>query len=87
LNFQELRDLRAQPFVREGQVTINRDLSLEVVVEEAGAASPAIIAWLEEHGLAVESAAEYNPPFDDIFVMLLNKVKETGSWEGEASHA
>jgi ABC-2 type transport system ATP-binding protein len=87
LNYEELRALRAQPFVLNGQVGINRDLSLQVVVEEAGAASPAIIAWLEEHGLAVESAAEYNPPFDDIFVMLLNKVNETANLESEASHA
>jgi ABC-2 type transport system ATP-binding protein len=76
LNYQELSDLRAQPFVREGQVTINRDLSLQVVVEEAGTASPAIIAWMEEHGLAVESVAEYNPPFDDVFVMLLHQARE-----------
>jgi ABC-2 type transport system ATP-binding protein len=87
LNYQELAEFRAQSFVREGQVTINRDLSLEVVVEEAGAAVPPIIAWLEERGLEVESASEYNPPFDDVFVMLLNKARGNGSRERrEASY-
>ena len=71
LDFTELRALRAEPFVRDRQVSINKDLELQVVVDDTGTALPAIFAWMEEHGFTVESAAEYNPPFDDIFVMLL----------------
>jgi ABC-2 type transport system ATP-binding protein len=73
LTFQELRELRSEPFVRDRQVTINPDLSLKVVVEDTGTALPAIFTWLEDHDLTVESAGEYNPPFDDVFVTLLEK--------------
>jgi ABC-2 type transport system ATP-binding protein len=54
-------------------VTINRDLSLEVVVDDTGTALPVLLNWLEGRGMTIESAGEYNPPFDDVFVMLLEK--------------
>lgn len=73
LDVNEMRALRAEPFVIDRQVTINRDLSLQVVVDNTGTALPAIFTWMEAHGFTVESAAEYNPPFDDVFVMLLEK--------------
>lgn len=73
LNYQEMRELRDQPFVRDRKVSINNDLSLQIVVEERSTALPAIISWLDEHGFAAESAGEYNPPFDDVFVMLLEQ--------------
>jgi ABC-2 type transport system ATP-binding protein len=93
LNFSELSELRGQNFVRNRQASLNRDLSLEVVVEEAATAMPAIFSWLEDRGLTVESATEYNPPFDDVFVMLLEKEAarekaEVGQEVGqEVSHA
>ncbi len=73
LDWQELRDLRGEPFVLNRQVTINPDLSLQIVVEDTGKALPAVFSWLEARGLSVESAGEYNPPFDDVFVMLLDQ--------------
>ena len=59
--------------MRNRQVTINGDLSLQLVVDDTGTALPAVFTWLEDRGLSVETAAEYNPPFDDVFVMLLEK--------------
>ncbi|MBP6015184.1 MAG: ABC transporter ATP-binding protein [Candidatus Promineofilum sp.] len=82
LNFSELRDLRGQSFVREGKVTINSDLSLQLVVDDTGTALPAVFAWMDEHDIGVESAGEYNPPFDDVFVMLLEQERAR-----EESHA
>ncbi|MFO7664335.1 MAG: ABC transporter ATP-binding protein [Chloroflexota bacterium] len=76
LDYEEMRDLRGQPFVRNRQVSINRDLSLHVVVDDDGTALPIMINWLEDHGIAVESAGEFNPPFDDLFVMLLEQEDE-----------
>lgn len=86
LNVQELRELRGESFVVDRRVTINPDLSLQVVVEDTGTALPAIFSWMESRGLSVESAGEYNPPFDDVFVMLLdqeNKRKENERKENE----
>jgi ABC-2 type transport system ATP-binding protein len=82
LDFNELRDLRAEPFVLDRQVTINRDLSLQVIVNDTSTALPAIFAWMESHGFTVESAAEYNPPFDDVFVMLLENEAAREANEG-----
>jgi ABC-2 type transport system ATP-binding protein len=76
LNYEELRSLRGEPFVRDRQVTINRDLSLQIVVDDDGTALPVILNWLEDRGIAIESAGEFNPPFDDLFVMLLEQEAE-----------
>lgn len=73
LDFAQMRELRNQPFVRDRQVKINPDLSLQIVVEDTSTALPAIFTWLDDLGYEVESAGEYNPPFDDVFVMLLEK--------------
>ena len=73
LDYEEIRQLRDEPFVRDRKVTINRDLSLQVVVDDTGTALPAIFNWMDDHGFEVESAGEYNPPFDDVFVMLLEQ--------------
>ena len=77
LDFQQLSELRDQPFVRERQVHVNPDLSLRVVVDNTSTALPAIFTWLDERDYKVESAGEYNPPFDDVFVMLLEKEAAT----------
>jgi hypothetical protein len=73
LNFQELSALRDEPFVRNRQANITRDLGLQVVVDDTATALPAIFTWLEDRGLTVETATEFNPPFDDVFVMLLEQ--------------
>lgn len=73
LNYRELADLRGESFVRKRQVTIDRDLSLQIVVDDTRTALPVILNWLEDRGMAIESAGEFNPPFDDVFVMLLEK--------------
>lgn len=86
LDQQELRDLRGESFVIDRRVTINPDLSLQIVTEDTGTALPAIFAWMEARGLTVESAGEYNPPFDDAFVILLdreNKRQENERKENE----
>lgn len=82
LDFPELRDLRGQSFVRERKVTINSDLSLQLVVDDTGTALPAVFSWMDEHDIGVESAGEFNPPFDDVFVMLLEQERAH-----EESHA
>jgi ABC-2 type transport system ATP-binding protein len=71
LDYDELAELRDETFVRDRRVTINQDLSLQVVVEDTGTALPVILNWLEDRGMKIESAGEFNPPFDDVFVMLL----------------
>jgi ABC-2 type transport system ATP-binding protein len=73
LDYQQLTELRAAPFVRERRVTVNPDLSLQLVVEDASTALPAVMSWMDERGVTVAEAGEFNPPFDEVFVMLLEQ--------------
>ena len=85
-DYQQMADLRAAPFVRAGQVTVNPDLSLQIVVDDASTALPAVMSWMDERGLAVTEAGEFSPAFDEVFVMLLEQ-EEKRRLEGEMSHA
>ncbi|HEY1408173.1 MAG TPA: ABC transporter ATP-binding protein [Promineifilum sp.] len=69
----QLAELRRTDFVRNEQVDIRHDLSLQMVVNDANTALPATISWLEERGFAIEAATEHTPPFDDVFVQLLEQ--------------
>ena len=73
LDYQQLSELRAAPFVRERQVTVNPDLSLQLVVDDASTALPAVMSWMDERDVTVSEAGEYSPPFDEVFVMLLEQ--------------
>ncbi len=92
-DYQQIAELRAAPFVRAGQVTVNPDLSLKIVVDDASTALPAVMSWMEEHGLTVTEAGEFSPSFDEVFVMLLEQEQRRQGLEqeqrrqGEESHA
>ena len=75
-DYQQMAELRAAPFVRDGQVTINPDLSLKLVVDDAGTALPAVMSWMDSRQLTVTEAAEFSPPFDEVFVMLLEQEEQ-----------
>lgn len=85
LSHRQLQDLRGEAFVRDRQVSVTSDLSLHIVVDDTKTALPVTLNWLEDRGLSIESAGEFNPPFDDVFVMLLEK--ERAREESIGSHA
>jgi ABC-2 type transport system ATP-binding protein len=49
---------------------------LRFVVEDAGAAIPAIVQQLEQRGCSAVHANEVVPPFDDVFISLVGAAKE-----------
>lgn len=61
--------LEGFPFVRH--VIRLGDKRLRIVVNQAGTAVPALVEWYKERGTEVESIQEYQPPFDEIFVQLV----------------
>jgi len=85
-DYQQMAELRAAPFVRAGQVTVNPDLSLQIVVDDASTALPAVMSWMDERGLTVTEAGEFSPTFDEVFVMLLEQ-EQKRRLQGEMSHA
>ena len=63
-------ELRTLPFVT-GPITSSNDTDFQIVVEEASTAIPLVLEWCKEKDVAVESIEEYLPPFDDVFVELI----------------
>lgn len=49
--------------------------SLRLVVNEAKSDLPTLLSWLEQNNIPVSSAEEYLPPFDDIFVTVVEEAR------------
>ena len=64
--------LQEQPFVL-GKVNRLRDHGVEIVVEDASVALPILLDWCHSQDIGVESASEYVPVFDDVFVELIRQ--------------
>jgi hypothetical protein len=47
------------------------ETTVRLIVEEATTAIPVLLSWLRDQAIPVESIQEYLPPFDDIFVTLI----------------
>ena len=80
----DARQLTGQPgIIRISQTAPN---SFQVVVDDAGTATPVVLEGLAARGVDVTSAREYVPSFDDVFATLLERhagAEEHG--EGEAA--
>jgi ABC-2 type transport system ATP-binding protein len=48
---------------------------VRAVVHEAGAAIPALQGWLAERAVRLDSVQQYSPPFDDVFVELVQRAQ------------
>jgi ABC-2 type transport system ATP-binding protein len=70
LSTEMIDDLRQLPFVR-GDLTFLDSQSLQLVVEDAGTAIPELLHWSESKGIEIESISEHVPPFDDVFIKVM----------------
>ena len=81
----DARQLTGQPgVIRTSQTAPN---SFQVVVDDAGTATPAVLERLAALGVDVTSAREYVPSFDDVFATLLERhagAEERGEGEEAA---
>jgi len=59
----------------------------QVVVEEAGTATPNVVEAIGEQGGEVESAREYRPSFDEVFAELVRRDRETRGEPADAEAA
>jgi ABC-2 type transport system ATP-binding protein len=75
--YEKIVALQNLPIVK-GRVRVMSPNSLRIIVENASTAIPDFITWCNQNGLEVESAKEYVPPFDDVFVQIIQM---------EAAHA
>lgn len=71
--------LDAQPqLVKDVRPSRSAPGMLYVYVEDAGQALPQVIGLLDEQGqITVRQAEEYSPPFDDVFIMLMEQAERS----------
>jgi ABC-2 type transport system ATP-binding protein len=82
LDWNVMDDLIKLPFVhRIGGYQGN---NTRLIVDEASTAVPTLLNWLNERRVRVVSLEEFLPPFDDVFVMLVEKAQEeSGIGQGQ----
>jgi ABC-2 type transport system ATP-binding protein len=79
LTFQHRHTLADLPFTR-GPVKVIGDQEIELIVDEASTAIPALVEWCRSQNLMVETIEEKEPPFDDVFVKLIEReTRETAN--------
>lgn len=72
IHFETRKKLESLPFVR-GKITMIGDQEIELTVDEASTAIPALIEACQAEGVGIETIEEISPPFDDVFVKVLEK--------------
>lgn len=66
------KNLERLPFVR-GPIKMLNDQEMEVIVDEASTAMPQLVEACNGEKITVETIEEILPPFDDVFVRLIEK--------------
>lgn len=69
----QLLALREQDFVLARRASRLPDRGVEILVEDADETLPRLLRWCQEQNIAVESANDFVPPFDDVFVQIIEK--------------
>ena len=75
MTLEALTMLEDHPLVR-GEITFLDPLTARFTVEKASTAIPQLLDWCREYGVTVESINEFVPPFDDVFVMIMQQKSE-----------
>lgn len=72
IDYSHVQKLRSLPFVKPKIERIG-DNEARIIVEDASTALPALMEWAKDNQLTVESIQEYQPPYDDVFVSLIQR--------------
>ncbi len=70
MSFAQRHELEALPFVH-GKIKVIDEKENDVIVDEASTAIPALIEWCQAQNLNVEMIEKSSPPFDDVFVKII----------------
>lgn len=74
LNSKMITDLRKLPFV-SGELVFLDSQSVQLIVEDASTAIPRLLDWAEDEGIEIEAINQHVPPFDDVFVKIMEDEK------------
>ncbi|MCA9973159.1 MAG: ABC transporter ATP-binding protein [Anaerolineales bacterium] len=69
---EQLKD--QQPAVKE--TSRPSDRTLHLVVDDASTAMPALLGWLQQQDIRIVSVTQFLPPFDDVFVRLIEQAQD-----------
>lgn len=75
-----IAELEDQPYARSNSEFLE-DGTLRIIVDEASTALPQVMEWVNGHNLELETAEQFFPPYDDVFVKLIEDYRanyETG---------
>lgn len=70
IDYPHVQSLRSLPFVKS-RIERLGDTEARIIVDDASTAIPALMEWSNQNGLTIESVQEYLPPFDDVFVKII----------------
>jgi ABC-2 type transport system ATP-binding protein len=70
--YEHRKKLEGLPFVL-GKVTVTGDQEIEIIVDEASTAIPALVDFCKAEWINIETIEEILPPYDDVFVKLIEK--------------
>jgi ABC-2 type transport system ATP-binding protein len=76
IRFESRKKLESLPFVH-GKIKVISDQEIDLIVDEASTAIPALIEACKAERINIETIEEILPPYDDVFVKLIEK--ETGN--------
>jgi ABC-2 type transport system ATP-binding protein len=72
IRYEHRKKLEGLPFV-QGKVKVISDQEIDVIVDEASTAIPSLMEVCRAEGMNVETIEEILPPYDDVFVKLIEK--------------
>lgn len=75
MSYDQRHQLEALPFVH-GKVKMVDEQENDIIVDEASTAIPALMEWCQVQNLNVETIEEKSPPFDDVFVKIIESETE-----------
>jgi ABC-2 type transport system ATP-binding protein len=72
IKFESRKKLESLPFVH-GKIKVISDQEIDLIVDEASTAIPALLEACKVERINIETIEEISPPFDDVFVKLIEK--------------
>jgi ABC-2 type transport system ATP-binding protein len=72
IRYENRKKLETLPFVK-GKIKVINDQEIEIIVDEANTAMPALMEATQAQRINVEKIEQVSPPFDDVFVKLIEK--------------
>lgn len=76
LTYKMETSFRELPFVR-GEVLRTGEQNVRVIVDEASTAIPDLMEWCQNQQCVIESMEEYLPPFEEVFVQIIQAEEES----------